>query len=414
MDEPLQTESEHPQRQYERRYGMASIPGGRELNEDSCAVRDYSMRRTGRYLCFIAVADGMGGHSAGDVASRVAIETLQGMLDPANFESSEEFELRAASALQQAFSATNSRIHELGRASPGKKGMGTTLTCALADDENAFVAHVGDTRAYLVTEQGTRQITRDHSVVGKMVADGVLTEEQALAHGERNVITRAVGPMAEVETDILRVPVRAGEALFLCTDGLYTVVSRDEIARVVLPASDLQAACDNLVETAAARGSGDNITAVAWRMPAPEATAAGRGRTSRRGRRYGSWWAIALLALLVVAAGFALGWAVGSIWYTGKGKAAATTRKPAAVKRAEPVFAAGDVVRVKLDSGPLALRDAPDGTRVEGLEDGWELKVVSGPVKGAGRSWYQVEVIDTRYGGTVKQGYVSSEYLESP
>ncbi len=414
MDERVRAGPEIEQRQYERRYGMASIPGGRQFNEDSCAVRDYSMRRTGRYLCFIAVADGMGGHGGSDVASREAIDTLQDILDPANFESGEDFEQRAEGELQKAFSTINSYIHELGQASPGKNAMGTTLTCALASEENAFVAHVGDTRAYIVTEQGARQITQDHSAVGKMVADGVLTEEQALAHEERNVISRAIGPMAEVETDILRVPVRAGEALFLCTDGLYTVVSRDEIAAAVLTTADLQATCDSLVETAVARGSADNITAVAWRMPAHETAAATRSRGSRPRRRGMRWWVAALLALLVVAAGFGLGWAVGSIWYTGKDGGGGNGRAASPARRVERVFAAGDLVRVKLDSGPLALRDAPDGIRVEGLADGWELKVVSGAVKRAGGSWYQVEVIDTRYGGTVKQGYVSSEYLESP
>jgi hypothetical protein len=124
---------------------------------------------------------------------------------------------------------------------------------------------------------------------------------------------------------------------------------------------------------------------------------------------------VALLVLLMVAAGFGAGWAVGSIWYTGKTKRQVSTKKAAAAKQAIKAFSAGQVVRVKIDSGPLALRDAPDGIRVEGLSDGWELKVVAGPVKdNAGRSWYQVEVIDNRYGGTVKQGYVTAEYLESP
>lgn len=402
---------------YERRYGMVSSPGGREYNEDSCAVRDYSVPGAKRYLCFMAVADGMGGHQAGDVASQVAIEMLQSMLDPNNFESPDSFAQEAEGALFTAFTAINNHIFNLGQASLGNKGMGTTLTCALVNDEGAFIAHVGDTRAYLVAAQGIRRITEDHSLVGKMVAEGVLTEEQALAHEKRNVITRAIGPEPGVEIDILRVPLRPGEVLFMCTDGLYASLEPDELARAVTASPDLQVSCVGLVEAAVARGANDNVTAVAWRMPAPEEAApVARGREDGRKRGGLRWWSVALIVLLMLAAGFGIGWGVGSIWYTGKSNqfSKPAQKKKTDVKQTDNVFAEGEMAWVRLeDAGPLALRDAPEGTMVAALEDGWELRIVSGPRAGTGsRKWYEVEVTDPRFLGAARRGFVAAAYLE--
>lgn len=409
---------------FKRRYGMTSSPGGREYNEDSCMVRDYTTRRVRQYLCFMAVADGMGGHQAGDAASRVAIDMLQTMLDPGHFESERDFQAKAEDALWKAFSTINSHIYDLGRGSPESRGMGTTLTCGLVNGESAYVAHVGDTRAYLISRQGSRQVTEDHSIVGKMVSEGVLTEQQAQTHEKRNVITHAVGPEPNVEIDILRVPMRPGEVMFLCTDGLYTKVTRDEITRVILVMPDMQAACDRLVEVAVARGADDNVTAAAWRMPVQHAAAPGRRRRAAGAPRGGGlrWWTVALLVLLVLAIGAGIGWGAGSIWYRSKsqksktGKAVKTdgTRTNTnGEKAAQAGFKANDESVVNAKSG-CYLRKEPGrlGPVIAKLGDGCRLKILSSKTKSMdGYEWYNVEVIDPAYPLPEKVGYVAKDYL---
>ena len=399
-----------------RGYGMASSQGGREYNEDSCAVRDYSRRRLRRYLCFMAVADGMGGHRAGDVASQVAIQMLQNEMDPENFESPDDFRTRAEEVLWKSFSSVNSHIYDLGQTSSDRSGMGTTLTCAVIDEESAYIAHVGDTRAYLVSPQASRQITEDHSIVGRMVSDGLISEEQARKHEQRNVITRAIGPEANVEIDILRVPMRPGETLFMCTDGLHTKVSREEIARVILPASDLQAACEHLVELAVARGTDDNATCTAWRMPyTGEQAAVGRPHT-RAGtkKRKMPRWAVALVVIAVLAVGFSGGWFTGSIWYSGK-KGVKRVPPGSEHRTVKGRFSRGDKVLVSGDD--CRLLKYPDGD-VTGdvtstLRDGWELEIVYGPTRKASGDWYEVEVSDTRYASPIKRGYVLDSCLKA-
>jgi protein phosphatase len=204
------------------------------------------------------VADGMGGAQAGEVASKIAVETFEGGLPEQG-----TAEQRLASAVQQA----NERIHELSRAEHERAGMGTTLTAAyLDDDSNVAIAHVGDSRAYLFRDGSLQRLTQDHSLVDELVRRGKLTEEQAAEHPQRSIITRALGPEPSVEVDTWTYPVRAGDVLLLCSDGLTSMISEERVAQALGSASSLDAVAQQLIDEANEAGGRDNITVVLFRL----------------------------------------------------------------------------------------------------------------------------------------------------
>ncbi len=204
------------------------------------------------------VADGMGGAQAGEVASQLAVEAFEQGLPEAG--SPEE---RLASRVQEA----NHRIYELSQADHEHRGMGTTLTAAyLDDDSHLAIAHVGDSRAYLYRDGELTRLTQDHSLVGELVRRGKLTEEQAEEHPQRSIITRALGPDPSVEIDTWSYPVRDGDVLLLCSDGLTSMVTEEKIAEVLDAEGALQEAADRLIREANAAGGRDNITVVLARL----------------------------------------------------------------------------------------------------------------------------------------------------
>ena len=213
------------------------------------------------------VADGMGGHAAGEVASSLAVEIIP-------FEYYADPSTDVEESLKVAIQKTNSRIREKAEEA-GKEGMGTTIVCAVVRGDELYVAHVGDSRAYLVREGVMRQVTRDHSWVQQQVERGVLTEEDVTDHPYRNIITRALGNKPDVEVDTQRLPLKEGDVLLLCTDGLSGMVEDELIRDLILANEDNpQAAVDYLIEMANAEGGADNITAVLLRVdhiaPTPE------------------------------------------------------------------------------------------------------------------------------------------------
>jgi PPM family protein phosphatase len=219
----------------------------RRENEDSAYVR----------APVFVVADGMGGAQAGEVASRLATEAFeQGLPDSGSPEQ------RLAERVREA----NRRIYDRSRAETGRAGMGTTLTAAYLDDAHVAIAHVGDSRAYLFRDGELSRLTQDHSLVDELVRRGKLTEEQAAEHPQRSIITRALGPEPEVEVDTWSYPVRAGDVLMLCSDGLTSMVSEDQVAEVLRNAESLDAAADGLIAEANEAGGRDNITVILWRL----------------------------------------------------------------------------------------------------------------------------------------------------
>jgi PPM family protein phosphatase len=203
------------------------------------------------------VADGMGGAQAGEVASKIATETFKQGLPESG--SPEE---RLAERVREA----NHQIYELSRSDRERAGMGTTLTAAYVDDASVAIAHVGDSRAYLFREGTLERLTQDHSLVEELVRQGKLTPEQAAGHPQRSIITRALGPEANVEVDTWTYPVRAGDILLLCSDGLTTMISEDRVAEILGEAGALDGTADALIDAANDAGGRDNITVVLFRL----------------------------------------------------------------------------------------------------------------------------------------------------
>jgi protein phosphatase len=220
----------------------------RSANEDSLYVR----------APIFVVADGMGGAQAGEVASKAAAEAFDRDLPPGP---PEPF-------LRETIEAANREIHELAHVDPSRAGMGTTITAAIVDPEGEEIAigHVGDSRAYRLRGGKLERLTRDHSLVEEMRRKGQLTEAQAEDHPQRSIITRALGPEADVDVDLQTVPAAPGDVFLICSDGLTTMVDEAEIARVLGSAGSMKAAVDQLVDDANHAGGRDNITALAFRL----------------------------------------------------------------------------------------------------------------------------------------------------
>jgi PPM family protein phosphatase len=212
-----------------------------------------------------AVADGMGGAQAGEVASRIAADA---------FESADEGDEAPEHFLSRVVITANERIHKLAERDASRSGMGTTLTAALIGDDEVSFAHVGDSRAYVFRDGDLKRLTSDHSLVEELRRQGRLTEAQAEEHPQRSIITRALGPEPEVEVDTMTYPARPGDVFLLCSDGLTTMVPEARIARILERSKSLDSAVARLIHEANEGGGRDNITAVAFRLDEAEVAAA--------------------------------------------------------------------------------------------------------------------------------------------
>jgi PPM family protein phosphatase len=244
---------------------------GRHMRLSSFAGSDVGRTRAGNedsYFCgrtVFAVADGLGGHQGGEVASAAAVAPLAA-LDGRGFADPGE----AAEALAAAVREANAAILDRAAGDPGLWGMGTTLTAAaVAGDQQLQLAHVGDSRAYLLRDGSLDQLTTDHTVVGELVRRGRLTPSQAAIHPERSILTRAVGLDPTVPVDLPDpLELQAGDQVLLCSDGLTEAVGDDQIAALLSAASDGDAACRALIDAANAAGGPDNVTVVLLRVAA--------------------------------------------------------------------------------------------------------------------------------------------------
>jgi PPM family protein phosphatase len=204
------------------------------------------------------VADGMGGAQAGEVASQMVVEAFdQGLPEQGTPEE------RLSVVVQKA----NAEIHARSRSDAASAGMGTTVTAYL-DEDSVALAHVGDSRAYLLRGGELSRLTEDHSLVEELLRGGKLTEEEALEHPQRSVITRALGIEPIVEIDTWTYPLRPGDVVLLCSDGLTSMLSEQQILQILLDAPDLEQAGDRLIAEANAAGGRDNITVVLFRVEA--------------------------------------------------------------------------------------------------------------------------------------------------
>lgn len=233
----------------------------RQANEDSYYAK----------APLFAVADGMGGAQAGEVASRIAAGAFE--RGPRNVDATAEGQL------EEIAQKANREIHRLAQEDSSRAGMGTTLTAAMLRDDEVAFGHVGDSRAYLLRDGQLKRLTKDHSLVEELRRQGRLTEEQAEEHPQRSIITRALGPEPSVNVDTMTFPARDGDVFLLCSDGLTTMVSDEEIRSILVNSKKLRAAVNRLVEAANRGGGRDNITAVAFRVTYAGAKEAEEGAT---------------------------------------------------------------------------------------------------------------------------------------
>ena len=220
----------------------------RPINEDAClALPEYGL---------VLVADGMGGHQAGEVASAMAVESLRASVTKA---AGKEISVKTAVTWVR---RANKAIFQAASEDLSRSGMGTTLTFAYIMKDHAMVAHVGDSRCYLIHDGEITQVTRDHSLVAELMARGEITPEQAKNHPYKNVITRALGTDSTVAVDAIDVDCVDGDVFLLCSDGLTNYLEEHELLTAVetLSAEEL---CDHLIDIALQRGGRDNITVAA-------------------------------------------------------------------------------------------------------------------------------------------------------
>lgn len=242
MDD-LQTPSNSRSSSFKATFGSRTDIGCvREHNEDSLIVSPP----------LFVVADGMGGHAGGEVASEIAVSVIAARA-PQHVDSQ---------ALGEAVRAANTEIIRASQDGRGREGMGTTATAALLEGERLVIAQVGDSRAYLLHQGRLQQITRDHSLVADMIDAGQLTEEEARVHPQRSVITRALGSDPTTQPDLYEINVEAGDRLLLCSDGLSGMVSDQDIEEVMHSTRDPQRCANTLVDEAIAAGGHDNVTAI--------------------------------------------------------------------------------------------------------------------------------------------------------
>ncbi len=232
-------------------YSITDIGRRRTSNQDFIYASDQPV---GALANLLIVADGMGGHNAGDFASRYTVETMVDYIEKAE-------EKRPIPLLSSAIHQANDFVMEKAREDRSMEGMGTTVVAATMKDGYLYVANVGDSRLYLI-DQEIEQITTDHSLVEEMIRVGELQRKDARSHPDRNIITRAVGVRAPVKIDFFDVKLEKGDIVLLCSDGLTNMVEDDDIFRIVKKSGSLEEMAKHLVNEANKNGGKDNISVV--------------------------------------------------------------------------------------------------------------------------------------------------------
>jgi protein phosphatase len=234
-------------------FGKSDIGKVRVGNEDAFYVNNEGPPPLANLFM---VADGMGGHNAGEIASKQAISAFcEYFNENQSFVYTEQF-------LADALLYANVRVHDHARSNPALAGMGTTLSAVTTDENNLYYAHVGDSRIYVVAAEGMKQITRDHSLVAEMAARGIITPEEAVNHPEKNVITRAVGTDVHVNIDKGYFPIGDVKHVLICSDGLIDMVSDAEILEILARDRSMPDKVNDLIAKANEGGGVDNISVI--------------------------------------------------------------------------------------------------------------------------------------------------------
>ena len=233
-------------------YGNTNIGKIRKINEDSFAI--YGFKDDSG---FAVIADGMGGHNAGEIASATAVDEIRSALEK-SFEADESI----PSAITSAVNAANRRIFDMSIHNKGQSGMGTTVIITAVKDGAVYAANVGDSRIYLMYDGKLRQVTKDHSFVEELITAGSITREEAATHPGRHTITRAVGTDARVKTDIFELECKVGDVILMCSDGLSDMLSPVQIEKIISQSEKISDAVESLIAAANESGGADNITLV--------------------------------------------------------------------------------------------------------------------------------------------------------
>ena len=332
------------------RSARAKAPFGSRT--DVGCVRDHNEDSLIATPPLFVVADGMGGHAAGEVASEIAVSIMQERAP----------RIADAEALSQAVVDANMEVIEAALAK-GRQGMGTTLPAAVLDGEHLVIAQVGDSRAYLLHEDRLHQITRDHSLMAELIYSGEITEEQARTHPQRSVITRALGSDPEMLPDIYELRVSAGDRLLLCSDGLNTMLDDGRIQRIMQRNGDPQRCANALVSEAVSEGGLDNVTVIVvdieGNAPAEE----------QKVRRKGHIGAISLVLALVLIAG---GVVFGTYRYT---------QSTAYLIAEDGVVCVYKGIPSTFMGFPLSTLEERTGVKVADLQPGISKRLQEGPVR---------------------------------
>lgn len=227
----------------------------RDNNQDAYAVGEFSDE-----VVWAVVCDGMGGAAGGNIASALAVKVISDKINASYRDNMRDSSIQ--NMLDSALAAANIEVYDFAEANAELRGMGTTVVCAIVRDNQAFIAHAGDSRAYIINSDNTsRQITVDHSYVQDLLSSGRITSEEAVNHPKKNIITRAVGVDKNIKIDFDQIDLDEGDTVLLCTDGLSNYVSDDEMLEIMSDGKHY-AFADRFVTRANENGGGDNITVV--------------------------------------------------------------------------------------------------------------------------------------------------------
>lgn len=241
-------------------FGHTDIGRKREKNEDNFVCLSLTQdKKSPQFL--VAVADGMGGHTGGEIASAIAIEEIRNSIT-ARIKKDQTDSISIPQILKEAYKHANDRIFRKASENEDLVGMGSTLVAALISKSKATIANVGDSRAYLIRQKRIEQITQDHNWKNEQLSKGNIEEQDIINSPYKDLITRSLGLNREIEIDIFDLSLQEEDFLFLCSDGLYSLLSDTEILKILKKKKDLKKTCLKLVELANKRGGHDNITVI--------------------------------------------------------------------------------------------------------------------------------------------------------
>lgn len=234
-------------------WGITDVGSVRKQNQDA-----YFLSEPDREYPFAVVCDGMGGTQGGDIASTMAVRSFAETMEAGLSQNKPE----VAAVLKKSVDRANELVRYRASVDPKYHDMGTTLVAAVVEPDKVRLINIGDSRAYLISPQGIRKVTRDHSLVEDLVRSGKITSEAARTHAKKNYITRALGVERIARADLYEVPRREGDVMLLCSDGLSNTATDQELLFEVLHGGEIEESCQRLLQLALSRGAPDNVTAV--------------------------------------------------------------------------------------------------------------------------------------------------------